>query len=92
MTKIVSVGSGIHVLWCPGCQKEHRFDVHALNADGRVMGWDGDRVAPSVDSALTYDRCSFTLRGGVMRFDLACDHHLAGREVLLPTHPTGGIL
>jgi hypothetical protein len=42
---------------------------------------------PSVGTELEYPGCTFTLRGGVMRFDGDCLHPLAGRETLMIDYP-----
>ena len=40
---------GVLAMWCPGCMKPHPIDVHGLNRDGKVIGWDGDHERPTVE-------------------------------------------
>jgi len=81
------VSHGVYAYWCPGCCTSHSFDVHALNADGHRIGWDGDHDKPTVEPILSFQGCRHQLRAGVLKFDPDCAHHLAGREVPLTTFP-----
>jgi hypothetical protein len=72
--------------WCPGCGEAHAFEINSLNHDGRRLGWDGDVKAPNVSEPIriTLDGghiCQHTIRGGVLYFDPASWHPLAGKSI-----------
>jgi len=81
------VRPGVFALWCPGCMCAHQLDVHAVNADGKVVGWDGDHERPTVEPTLKFPGCEFLLRAGVMYFLSNCTHPLVGQTVPLPHFP-----
>ena len=81
------VRPGILAMWCPGCHCAHQLDVHAVNHDGKVIGWDGDHERPTVEPTLNFDGCEFLLRAGVLYFLNNCRHALAGQTVPLPDFP-----
>lgn len=78
---------GVLEMWCPGCMKPHHLDVHGLNHDGKVIGWDGDHERPTVEPSLRYPGCEFLLRGGSIHFLNNCSHALVGQTVPLPHFP-----
>jgi hypothetical protein len=82
---------GVLEHWCPGCEEIHAIDIHAMSKDGRVTGWNGDLVQPSIGEPLHHDTpagaCDYTLRGGVMYFTSDCWHPLAGQQRHLPEFP-----
>jgi hypothetical protein len=78
---------GVYLYWCPGCNLAHSFDVHALNADGHRIGWDGDHKAPSVDPDMSFPGCRHLIRAGRILYDPSCSHALAGQNVAMTTFP-----
>lgn len=82
---------GVLQMWCPGCMTPHQLDVHALSQDGRVLGFDGDMVRPSIGEPVRNEkdgvRCEFLLRGGRLFFFSNCTHQLVGMDVALPHFP-----
>lgn len=75
---------GVLQHWCPGCGELHAIDIHAASGNGRVTGWDGDLVAPTIAEAVRHDTprgtCEYVLRGGVLYFLQTCWHPLAGKQ------------
>jgi hypothetical protein len=81
------VTHGVYAYWCPGCQASHSFDVHAVNDDGKRLGWDGDHDKPTVDPDLTFPGCRHQMRAGVLTFTAECTHALAGTTLAMTTFP-----
>jgi hypothetical protein len=77
---------GVLGMWCPGCMTAHELDVHGLNDDGKVIGWDGDHDEPTVAHVVRFPGCEFLLRAGVIHF-FKCSHALARQDVPLPHFP-----
>jgi hypothetical protein len=92
MPVLCMVRPGVYAHWCPGCQACHTFDVHALNEDGKVNGWDGDTVRPSLDKPLRHEKdgriCEYILRAGVIHYLESCSHALRGQSRPLIDCPT----
>ncbi len=70
---------------CPGCGEVHAFEINALNHDGKVIGWDGSVKTPNVSEPIriTFEDgriCQHLIRGGVLYFDAASWHPLAGKS------------
>lgn len=82
-----AVRPGVYAHWCPGCEQLHEFDVHAINRDGKAIGWDGDRERPTVEPTLAAPGCEYLLRAGVIYFLNNCRHRLAGATVPMPVIP-----
>lgn len=82
---------GVLSMWCPGCMRKHDLDVHALSRDGRVLGFDGDMVRPSISEPVFNEQdgivCEFLLRGGSLHYFSNSTHGLAGMVVPLPHFP-----
>jgi hypothetical protein len=85
-SRLRTVKPGLLALWCPGCMTEHQIDVHALNQDGKVVGWDGAHDRPTLGQTVSFPGCQFLLRGGVLHF-FACAHPLSNQDVPLPHFP-----
>lgn len=70
--------------WCPGCQRVHSVNVHDLNRNGQVIGWDGDRESPSFGQTVTIQTsdgvCEYIMRGGVQYFTENCTHELRNQS------------
>lgn len=81
------VKPGLLAMWCPGCMKAHELEVHGLNHDGKIVGWDGDHERPTIAEAVRFDGCEFVLRAGVLYFLNNCTHALVGQSVPLPHFP-----
>ncbi len=78
---------GVLSMWCPGCMKAHELDVHGLNHDGKVIGWDGDHHMPTIAESVRVPGCEFVLRAGTLYFMSNCSHALAGKTAPLPHFP-----
>ena len=92
--KLRLVRPGVLLHWCPACNKGHTVDIHALNQDGHVIGWDGDYTAPTFGQPLRHAVaaeqgavCEYLLRGGVLHYTGACTHAMRGRAVPLQEYP-----
>lgn len=74
------VGKGVIEHRCPGCDAVHSINVHELNRDGKVIGWDGDRERPSFGETVTLQTangpCEYVMRAGVQYFTDNCWHGL----------------
>lgn len=89
--KLRLVRPGVLLHWCPGCDKGHTIDIHAISRDGRVVGWDGDFDRPTIAEPLRHEHdgsvCEYVLRGGVLYFLQSCTHDLAGQSRHLTEYP-----
>ncbi len=69
---------------CAACSANHFIDVHALNRDGRVIGWDGTFERPTFGQPIRHDKdgavCEYILQAGVQYFLESCSHNLRGQS------------
>ena len=76
---------------CPGCNAVHEINVHAINHDGKRLGWDGDTFRPTIAETVRHEtpngRCEYELRAGVLYFAPGCWHSLAGQSRHLEEFP-----
>lgn len=87
--RIVKPGVLLH--WCEGCGKGHAIDIHERNADGHVLGWNGDPHSPSIGETVRHVEgpsvCEYKLSGGVLAYTENCTHAFRGRIVHLKEYP-----
>jgi hypothetical protein len=81
------VTHGVYCYWCAGCNTSHSFDVHAVNDDGKRIGWDGQHDKPTVEPDLSFPGCRHQMRAGKLKFDPDCAHALAGQTVDMTAFP-----
>ena len=83
------------LVWCPGCECLHRFNVNRPNeVTGARWTWNGNIDSPTFSPSLVFNnvkgegtRCHSFLRDGVWEFLQDCTHSLAGQKVPLPDLP-----
>lgn len=82
------------VVWCPGCNRLHRFNVYGPNeVTGAKWSWDKNAERPTFTPSLKIsmnggkDICHSFLQNGQWKFLNDCTHHLAGKTVDLPDLP-----
>jgi hypothetical protein len=89
--KLRLVRPGVLLHWCPACNKGHAVDVHGLNQDGKVIGWDGDFKRPSFGQTVQHEEagqvCTYLLTAGVLYYQLASTHALRGQSRHLEEFP-----
>lgn len=82
---------GVLLHWCDGCCRGHEVNIHDLNRDGKVIGWDGDIKRPSFGETVRHEDagaiCEYVLRAGVMYFASSCTHPLANQQRTLREFP-----
>lgn len=87
--RLVRPGQLLH--WCEACARGHTVDVHELNADGRVIGWDGDIERPSFGQTVSHKYegavCTYRLQAGVLYYHDTSTHALAGQQRHLVEYP-----
>lgn len=81
---------GVLAHQCPGCGGRHEIDIHAHSRDGKVIGWDGDQIRPSIAEPLRFETkdaharvvavCEYVIRSGVAYYFENCTHALAGQS------------
>lgn len=81
-----------HLLhYCVACECGHVIDVHAVNRDGRVIGWCGSFHDPSIGEPVRHEKdgavCEYILRAGVLYYLSSCTHSLAGQTRHLVEFP-----
>jgi hypothetical protein len=85
MNALCMVRPGVYSHFCPGCQCCHTFNVHDVNQDGKVIGYDGDPIRPSLGQPLRHVGadgavCEYILRAGVIHYLESCSHELRGQS------------
>jgi hypothetical protein len=85
------VQPGVLMHWCDACSRTHQLDVHALNHNGKVIGWDGDVERPSIGETVRHvvdgQICEYLLKGGVVYYMSSCSHAMAGKSAHLRDCP-----
>lgn len=86
---------GVLLIWCDACQAGHEIDIHKCNRDGRLMGWDGDHIKPTIAEPVRVEPlpglvCEFLLRAGVMYYLQSCTHAMRGKSAHLRDYPIPG--
>jgi hypothetical protein len=85
------VRPGVYLHWCQACRCGHTFDVHEVSQDGKVIGYDGDPIRPSVGQPLRHEKdgavCEYILKAGVQLFLESCTHALRGQSLPLIEFP-----
>ena len=97
MSKIIDVGTGVHLFFCPGCECGHWFSTDG-DFPGRpldapktapVWTWNGDRNKPTVRASVRVRHgegivCHSMVTDGKINFMNDSNHKLSGQTVSLP--------
>ncbi|MCU7845311.1 MAG: ammonia monooxygenase [Candidatus Thiodiazotropha sp. (ex Monitilora ramsayi)] len=80
------------LVWCPGCEQLHRFNVFSPNVStGAQWQWNNDTEKPTFSPSMVIkigsQICHSFLRDGVWEFLPDSTHALAGQKVPLPDLP-----
>lgn len=85
------VRPGVLAHWCEACRHTHELDVHALNHNGKVIGWDGDCERPSIGEPVRHLTaayvCEYLIKAGVVYYMSSCTHAMAGKSIHLRDCP-----
>jgi hypothetical protein len=73
---------GVLLHFCEGCNERHEIDVHGISQNGKVIGFDGDVIRPTIGEPVLHEKdgtvCEYMLRAGVLHYFQNCTHRFAG--------------
>lgn len=89
--RMVDGKPGHLIHWCNYCGKAHQIDIHAISRDGRVNGWDGTFVNPTIGEPIRHEHdgqvCEYMIRGGSISYLESSTHDGRGKTERLPEFP-----